>query len=141
MTRHPTVMNRTNYKRMRGMFQKAQKEAQKTSWRKYVFTVNSSTEDAKVWRKVNKIKGKHRPKPPPTLKINGRTVTEPREVAARLAEHYAASSVKTKLLYPVEHKRALLKRRKSLFTKKGGHPDNELLNAPFTLKELETQLG
>ena len=122
------------------MFQRAQKDSQNSSWKKHVSTLNSNTEDAKVWKKVNKIKGKYQPKPPPTLKVNGTTLIKPKEVASVLAEHYASASVKTKNLHRTAHNRALVKRRRAPFSMRGGHPDNVLLNAPFTLKEMETQL-
>ena len=140
MQRRPTVANRTNYKRIRAMFQRAQKDAQASSWKKYVSTVNSTTESGRVWKKINKIKGKHSPKPPPTLKINGQTISQPKEVATSLAEHYATASVKTRNLYPLEYNRAQNRRRKAPFSRRGGHPDNVHLNDPFTLREMETQL-
>ena len=122
------------------MFQRVQKDSQNSSWKKYVSTLNSNTEDAKVWKKVNKIKGKYQPKPPPTLKVNGTTLIKPKEVATALAEHYASASVKTKNLHCTAHNRAQVKRRSAPFSMRGGHPDNALLNAPFTIKEMETQL-
>ena len=122
------------------MFQRAQKDSQNSSWKKYVSTLNSSIEDAKVWKKVDKIKGKYQPKPPPTLKVNGTTLIKPKEVATALAEHYASASAKTKNLHRTAHNRAQVKRRRAPFSMRGGHPDNELLNAPFTIKEMETQL-
>ena len=64
-----------------------------------VSTLNSNTEDAKVWKKVDKIKGKYQPKPPPILTVNGTTLIKPKEVATALAEHYASASVKTKNLH------------------------------------------
>ena len=140
MQRSPTIANRTNYKRIRALFQRAQKDAQASSWKKYVSTVNSTTESSKVWKKVNKIKGKYSPKPPPTLKINGQTISQPKEVAQTLAEHYATASVKTRNLYPREYSQARSKRRRAPFSRRGGHPDNEHLNAPFSLRELNTQL-
>ena len=122
------------------MFQRAQKDSQNSSWKKYVSTLNSNTEDTKVWKKVDKIKGKYQPKPPPTLKVNGTTLIKPKKVASVQAEHYASASVKTKNLHCKAHNRALVKRRRTPFSMRGGHPDNVLLNAPFTLKEMETQL-
>ena len=89
---------------------------------------------------MDKIKGKYQPKPPPTLKVNGTTLIKPKEVATALAEHYASASVKTKNLHRTAHNRAQIKRRRAPFSMRGGHPDNALLNAPFTLKEMETQL-
>ena len=74
------------------MFQRVQKDSQNSSWKKYVSTLNSNTEDAKVGKKVDKIKSKYQPKPPPTLKVNGTTLIKPKEVATALAEHYASAS-------------------------------------------------
>ena len=96
--RHPTVSNKIKCKHLRAMFQKVQRDSQNSSW-KYVSTLNNSTEDAKVWKKLDKIKGKYQPKPPPTLKVNGTTLIKPKEVATALAEHYASASVKTKNLH------------------------------------------
>ena len=126
--RHPTVSNKIKYKRLRAMFQRAQKDSQNSSWKKYVSTLNSSIEDAKVWKKVDKIKGKYQPKPPPTLKINGTTLIKPKEVATALAEHYPSASVKTKNLHRTAHNRAQIKRRRTPFSMRGGHPDNVLLH-------------
>ena len=141
MQKRPTIANRTNYKRIRALFQRAQKDAQASSWKKYVSTINSTTESGKVWKKISKIKGKYSPKPPPTLKINGQVISQPKEVASKLAEHYATASVKTKNLYSLEYNQARTKRRKAPFSRRGGgHPDNECLNASFSLRELETQL-
>ncbi|MEL7079665.1 MAG: endonuclease/exonuclease/phosphatase family protein, partial [Cyanobacteria bacterium J06582_2] len=53
MFRNPTTSNRVNYKRLRGLSQKTQKEAQKNSWKDYVSTINSNTECGQVWKKVN----------------------------------------------------------------------------------------
>ena len=124
--RRPTVSNKIKYKRLCAVFQRAQKDSQNSSWKKYVSTLNSNTEDTKVWKKVDKIKGKHQPKPPLTLKVNGTTLIRPKEVASVLAEHYASASVKTKNLHRKAHNRALVKRRRapqcSFYTKGNGDP-------------------
>ena len=59
MARYPTISNRIEYKKLRGKSQKIQKNAKATSWRSYVSSVNSNTKCNKVWRKVDKIKGKY----------------------------------------------------------------------------------
>ena len=56
MIRHPTVTNRSNYKRMRAKFQRAQKDTQASSWKNYVSTINSRTESAKVWKRWPRLK-------------------------------------------------------------------------------------
>ena len=140
MLKHPTVTNRSNYKRLRAKFQRAQKDAQASSWKNYVSTVNSRTESAKLWKKVAKIKGNHQPKPPPTLKVNGITISDPKEVATNLAEHYAAACVRTRDSFPLEYNQAQNRRRRAPFTRRGGDPDNVFLNSTFTLRDMETQL-
>ena len=137
----PTTTNRVRYKKMRGKFQRTQKDAQKSSWIEYVSTVNSATVQSKVWKRIDKIRGKHRPRPPPTLKVNNTEITDPLEVATVLAEHYAEASKKTKNLFKAEYRKARAIRKQSSFNKRGGHSDNQVLNAPFTITELETQLA
>ncbi|MEL7079666.1 MAG: hypothetical protein AAGM46_27810, partial [Cyanobacteria bacterium J06582_2] len=101
----------------------------KNSWKDYVSTINSNTECGKVWKKVNKIKGKFSPHPPPTLKENGTIITSPQEVANSFARCYQSINVKTKMAYPVEHRRAQILRRRQPFKKRGGHQDNSSLNS------------
>ena len=127
-------------RRLHAMFQRVQKDSQNSSWEKYVSILDSNTEDTEVWKKVDKVKGKYQPKPPPTLKVNGTTLIKPKEVATALAEHYASASVKTKNFHLSAHNQAQAKGRRAPFSMRGGHPDNVLLNAPFTIKERETQL-
>ena len=132
--RHPTVSNKIKYKRLCAVFQRAQKDSQNSSWKKYVSTLNSSIEEAKVWKKVDKIKGKYQPKPPPTLKVNGTTLIKPKEVTSALAEHYASVSVKTKNLHRTEHNRAQIKRRRAPFSMRGG--DTQTMRSSMLLSHL-----
>ena len=140
MSKYPTIPNRVEYKKLRGKSQRIQKNARATSWIAYVSTVNSYTEHGKVWRKVDKIKGKHCPKPPPAIKVNGILLTDPDEVANSFAGHFANVSIKTKELYPREYARSQERRKRLHFNRTGGHPDNYYLNAPFTIEDLEAQL-
>ena len=52
----------------------------------------------------------------PTLKFNGITIADTKEVATILAEHHAAAGVKTRDLYPREYNVALDRRRRAPFT-------------------------
>ncbi|MEL6605957.1 MAG: reverse transcriptase domain-containing protein [Cyanobacteria bacterium J06614_10] len=141
MTRHHTITNRINYKKHRSLFQRTQKDAQRSSWKTYVSTINFKTEESKVWRRIDKIKGKHCPKPLPIIKVNGTMITDPKEVANSFAQHFAAASVKSKNLYPTEHNRSKQKVKRQKFTDPGGHPDNVYLNAPFTMDDLQCALS
>lgn len=141
MIKHPTISNKINYKKYRGKFQRAQKEAQKTSWKTYASSVNTKTEEGKVWRKIDKIKGKHCPKPLPIIKVNGSTITDPKEVATIFAQHFASASTKSKNSHPIEYKRSKENFKKLKFSDPGGHPDNAFLNAPFTMDDLQHALS
>ena len=141
MFKHPTLANRIKYKKLRGVSQRIQKDAQSTSWVKYVSSVNSNTEPGKIWKKVDKIKGKYSPRPTPTLEIDGEKVTSPREVANAFAKCYSAISQRTKTKYATHYKQAQLECKRLLRVDGDDHPDNPSLNSPFTLEELDTQLA
>ena len=89
-------------------FQRVQKDAQASSWKRYVSTLNSTKETGELWRKISKIKGKHSLKQPPILNINRQTIFQPKKVASIFAGHYAATIVKTRNLYPLEQDRGEL---------------------------------
>ena len=57
-------------------------------------SVNSYTECSKIWRKVDKIKGKHCPKPTPIVKTNNEVITKAEEVANLFAEKFASVAKK-----------------------------------------------
>ena len=141
VAKYPTVSNCMQYKKLRGLSQRIQKTSRVSSWKSFVSTVNSYTECSKIWRKVDKIKGKHCPKPTPIIKINDEVITNAEEVANVFAEKFANVAVKTKNLNPAEYSRAQVKRRRYNFSRSGGHPDNIYVNAPFTMEDLEEQLS
>ena len=57
------------------------------SWRDFTSSINSKTPINKVWKKVQKIKGKYKPTPMPVLKDdNDNMVTNPKDVANIIGE-------------------------------------------------------
>ena len=141
MFKHPTTANKMNYKKLRGLSQRTQKDAQIDSWKTYVSTVNSNTECSKVWKRVSKIKGKFNPHPLPTLKVQGNIITSPQDVANSFARCYQSINMRTKMTHQAEHKRSQAMRKRQPFHKKDGHQDNNFLNSPFSLEDLETNLS
>ena len=137
---NPSTSNKIKYKRARGIHQRIIKDSQVASWKSYVSNIDSKTECGKVWKRVNKIKGKHNPRPLPTLKIQGNTISDPQDVANVFAKYYESVNSKTKRAHSSLHAKSTAQRRKFPFNKRGGHPDNEALNTPFTLEEMLLQL-
>ena len=138
--KNPTTANKIRYKRARGVHQRTIKDSQTSSWKTYVSTINNKTECGKIWKKINKIKGKHCPRPLPTLKIQGNPVSDPQRVADAFARCYNSVNSKTKRAHPNFHARSKAQRRRLPFNRRGGHPDNEYLNAPVALEEMIHQL-
>ena len=119
MAKYPTVSNCMQYKKLRGLSQRIQKTSRANSWKNFVSSVNSYTECSKIWRKVDKIKGKHCPKPTPVIKTNNEVITNAEEVANLFVEKFANAAVKTKNLHPAEYSKAQVKRRRYGFIRSG----------------------
>ena len=92
MLRNPTMANKMEYKRLRGITKRIFKDAKTTSWKSYVSSLNSNADSSSVWKKVNKIKGKYSPRQAPSLKVNNVTINNPQEVAEVFADHFSRTS-------------------------------------------------
>lgn len=81
------LIDKIAYNRTRAIAQMTYKTARRESWRKYVSSLNSTTPLNKVWKRVNRMKNKHRPNLP-CLKIQGSLIARPEEVANALANNF-----------------------------------------------------
>ena len=140
MLRNPTMANKMEYKRLRGITKRIFKDAKTTSWKSYVSSLNSNADSSSVWKKVNKIKGKYSPRQAPSLKVNNVTINNPQEVAEVFADHFSRTSGMSALREQRLHRKSIEKMKRVSFSKGAGHQDNFHLNAPFTLEELKQQL-
>ena len=90
---NPIIENRIAYKRRRTRFQFHTKLARSENWKKFLTSINQHTSLHKIWNKVQKISGKYRKTPNPTLKDDdGNLISDPKSVADTLASTFAQVS-------------------------------------------------
>ena len=141
MNKKPNLANRMEYKRLRGICSRTYKDSKIKSWKSYVSSVNSASEISAVWKRVAKIKGKHSLAPTPSIIHNNTVIDKPAEVAEVFAQHFANICNSTASSNQREYQRSCEERRRRSFTKGEGHPDNHLLNAPFSFEEIKECLS
>ena len=87
-----SVADKISYNRERAKVRLVKRRARRNSWRQYVSTINSNTSMSKVWKHINKIKGKYTMTQSPCLAHGGRIEMDQQQVATILAEHYHSVS-------------------------------------------------
>ena len=91
--RNPCMANRIALKRLRAVCRNTFKKAQTESWINYVSSINSNTSIDKIWKRVQKIKGKFTKKPPPLLTDNsGNETQDPCVTSTIFGETFASVS-------------------------------------------------
>lgn len=128
--------DRIRYNRARAIEVKTINEAKRSSWQNFVSSINSTTPCAKVWNRVKKISGKHRPSPLPTIRgDNGRLITNPLEVSEVLGDNLASHS--SGRYFTSEFRAAQQRLEQTTFE---FDDDDTSYNAPFSITELEESL-
>ena len=92
MKRNPSQTTINIYRRRLALKTRSYRKAKINSWKQYVSNLNAKTPSTKVWQRIKKINGHYSLKPTPTLLINGKMISSPKEVANTLAQHYSAVS-------------------------------------------------
>ena len=103
----PTVENKMNHQALRARCRFVFKNKKRDSWKNFCSKLSFKTDTRKVWKIVNKIKGRNNQDVVKCLKVDGDIVTSEKEVANILAdtihrnsssEHYSADfqSIKRK---------------------------------------------
>jgi len=134
--RTSSVADKISYQRARAIARRAQKKARLDSWRKYTSSLNTRTPMSKVWKRFQKMRGKYTEYRTPFLIENDIPVTDPREVTALLANHYA--TVSSNESYPAQFRQYQERTEKRLnFTTNQSYS----YNSRFTLLELQTALS
>ena len=136
--RNPTIANKIAYSRLKAKCKYIQLQAQRTSWKEYITSINSQVSRHQIWKRVNKIAGKFSATPTPVLRTRNGIVRSHREVAAVLAENFAAVSEDHN--YPVQfrqHKEHIERRNLPFNEPSAG---NEVYNMRFTIAELQDAL-
>ncbi|MPC90613.1 hypothetical protein E2C01_085608 [Portunus trituberculatus] len=122
------------FRRSRARARRILREAQRASWKSYVFSINVRTHLQDVFKKVRRIAEKYSAPSPPVLLLSaGRTVAHPKTIADLFTEHFASVYRKDPAAPGALHRQSM----ESLgvnFSSTGG----ESYNVPFSVSELRT---
>lgn len=77
-----------HFSRMRAAAKCLFRRKEKESWAKYINRINKDTPMSIIWNRINKMSGKYQSHRQPCLESQGSIITEPREIAELLADHY-----------------------------------------------------
>ena len=134
--KNPSQENLTLFKIARAKARRTIRSAKRKSWRDFVSRLDSRISVKTVWKAVRRIKGKdsnaigH-------LKVQGRTVTSPKEIADCLAASIADQS--STAHYTPEFQR--IKIREERYPINFLSDNSEDYNQPFSLEELRDSLS
>ena len=123
------------YQRAQAKQRKYFKTVKRESWLFYINGINSKVAASTVWKKIRKLSGKFVPSPLPSLKINGKVITDADQVAENLGEHF--SQISSSRNYSPEFQKI----RNAQITLDLGSKKRAPYNAQFTLKEMEEALS
>jgi ribonuclease HI len=134
---HPTPANLTQYRITRAKTRRTIKESKRTSWKKYVSTLNSRSSINKVWDTIRKINGKSKYNCLQHLKLNNINYKSKHEIANVLADCFSKNSSSSN--YSEAFRR--LKTQKEKTRLKFTSNNLESYNQPFSLSELMESLN
>ena len=127
-----------NFKRLKAKARQTYRQAQKDSWKQYVTKINSETSISKIWKRVNKLRGKYRGVHIPTLINNNQVVMEPSKVSNIIAETLSSSSKGLAATDPIF---AAKKEEEERLTIDFTTISNFNYNSPFSLEEMKSALN
>ena len=88
----PSTDNMENYRIMRAKSRRTLRASRRSSWQKYVSSINSRTSIKKVWNFIGKISGKKSPSGIHHLSVNGQDITSVPDIANTLADTFSNNS-------------------------------------------------
>ena len=134
---NPTTSNLTHYKITQAKTRQILRTAKRSSWQKYIQKLNNNTSTKEVWNAINKIDGKYPTNSIKHVTLNNNLVTDTREIADAIAEHFssvsASTSYSTKFL---QHKNQSEKQIINF-----NSDNSEYYNAPFDLASMHFALS
>ena len=129
------LIDKINFKKTRARFRYLMKNSKIESWKNYVSNINDNTPMKQIWKRVNKIRGKHSNIHRPILKDGNNLVTDPHEVGNIFGNNLREISRGSQSPAFLQIKRQSEK-RPVVFQL----DDNEEYNTPFSKEELNQAL-
>ena len=140
LKRNENIPNKIAYRRCVAVCRKTYKEAKTSSWKEYVSTINVNTTLAKVWKRINKIRGKFTPHPPPLLKDPAGNLTDdPLQTSEMFAETFSDVSNEESYSLNFYRRKKLAESHKIEFDQDS--TSDLYYNHPFTMQELVNALS
>ena len=133
--RSPCEANRIAYARARAKQKRVIKKAKRTSWKKYISELSSKTPSSEIWSKIRKLQGKFVPSPLPILKGENDYISDPKQVAESLGQHF--SNVSSAAHYTPEFQQI----RSCTTIVPPISTNTEAFNLPFSINELNNALS
>ena len=130
------IADKIAYCRARAIARNVHLNAKKTSWRKYVDSLNVHTPMSKIWRRIRKIRGCYQNICSPYLIKDDIHVVDRLQAANLLADHYEAVSSNNSYNLNFQRKRLGLERTLDFKTNQ-----NLPYNSPITILELKRMLS
>lgn len=132
--RHPTIMNNIQFKKARAEARLAIEQAKKTSWQKYIESINNSTTAKDFFMHINRIRGVYSPPIVPIIN----DLYNQKDIANLLAKEFQDAS--SSLNYKPYFRKNLHYLEQTLSSIQNIMPD-EMYNNIFTFNELELTLN
>jgi ribonuclease HI len=91
--RTPNTENLLEFKKLKATVRRMMRKARKEAWEEFLGSINERTPSQEMWDKIRQLSGKRK-----TLQIkklkdsNGRSITNPNEMADLLAKQFAETS-------------------------------------------------
>ena len=82
-----SLEDKVELNRRTAIARRVKRKAKAECWKSFVGSINASTPMSKVWKKMNKIKGKYKSSRRPCLRIDGEVVVEEARVAEAMGRH------------------------------------------------------
>ena len=130
------VVDKIAYCRARAIAKRVKFEAKRTSWQKYVSSLNMNTPMKKIWTRIRKIRGSYQNHKASYLIKNGVHITDDMEIAELMADHYEAISSNNSYNLNFQRYRRTHEPPINFSTK-----ENMPYNSPITIVELRRMLA
>ena len=134
--RSKLIIDKINYCKMRAMAKRVQAEAKRSSWQRFVNSLNVNTPMSKIWKRIRKIRGKYSNYSAPCLLKDGQHITDEAELAEIMASHY--EKISSNESYSTKFQR-IRRRNESVLDFRS--VDEEDYNCPITTLELRRNLS
>ena len=135
--RNSTTANMIAYKKAKAAARRTFNEAKKSSWRAYVSQLTRFTPIAEVWSRIKRISGRSCSVPLPVLRVLGRDVMRPADVANEIGRAFSERSRGACLDETFVRHRTRCERTGINFTTS----DRLAYNDPFTMTELQSSIN